>query len=86
VAQREHLEAAGVGQDGPIPGHERVQAAELGDQLGAGPEVQVVAVSEHDRRAQLAQLVRVDALDRRLRADGHEGGSRHVAVRGGEYA
>ena len=50
VAQREDLEAAGVGQDRPVPAHEAVQAAELGDQLVAGPEVQVVGVAEQDLR------------------------------------
>ena len=33
VAEREDLEAAGVGEDRAVPAHERVQAAELGDQL-----------------------------------------------------
>ena len=42
----------------------------------ARPEVQVVRVAEDDRRAERAQLVGVDALDRRLRADGHERGRR----------
>ena len=50
VAQREDLEAARVGQDRPVPAHEPVQPAELGDQLVAGPEVQVVGVAEHDLR------------------------------------
>ena len=35
VAHREHLEAAGVGDDRPVPAHEAVQAAEALDQLGA---------------------------------------------------
>ena len=76
VAQREDLEAARVGEDRAVPGHERVQAAELGDHVLARPEVQVVRVAEDDRRAERAQLVGVDGLDRRLRADGHERGRR----------
>ena len=35
---------------GPLPAHEAVQPAELGDQPVAGPEVQVVGVAEHDLR------------------------------------
>ena len=57
VAEREDLEAAGVGQDRPVPGHEAVQAAELGDQVRAGPEVQVVGVARAGsrRRARAAR-------------------------------
>ena len=33
VEQREHLEAARVGQDRPVPAHEAVQAAQLGDHV-----------------------------------------------------
>ena len=43
--------------------------------------MQVVGVAEHDRRAESAQLGRVDGLDGGLRADGHEGRRRHVAMR-----
>jgi len=59
VAQREDLEPARVGEDRPVPAHEGVQPAELGDQVGARAEVQVVRVAEQDPRACLAHLVRV---------------------------
>ena len=58
-----------------------MEAAQPLDQLVAGAEVQVVAVAEDDRGAERAQLVRVDELDRRLRADRHERRGRYVAVR-----
>jgi hypothetical protein len=86
VAQGEDLEPAGVGEDRAVPRHEPVQPAELGDELLPGPEVQVVRVAEQDRRADRAQLVRVDGLDRSLRPDGHERRRRHVAVRGVQHA
>ena len=35
LGQTHHLEAAGIGEDGPLPLHELMQAAELGDALGA---------------------------------------------------
>ena len=73
VAEREDLEAARVGEDRPVPRHEAMQAAELGDQRVAGPEMQVVRVAEHDLRAERQHLVRVEGLDGPLRADGHEG-------------
>ena len=86
VAQREDLEAAGVGEDRPVPGHEAVQPAELGDQLVARPEVQVVRVAEHDLRPERAHLVGVQRLDGRLRSDGHEHRRAHLAVRGRQHA
>ena len=80
VAQREDLEAAGVGEDRPVPAGERVQAAELLDQLVAGPEMEVVRVSEHDRGTERSHLVRVERLDRAFRTDRHERRRRDVAV------
>src|SRR2546422_6666078 len=58
-----------------------MQPAELGDRLDARAEEQVVRVAEDHPSAEPAQLFRVDALDRRLRSDGHEGGRRYLAVR-----
>jgi len=62
-----------------------VQAAELGDQLVARPEVEVVGVAEHDPGAERVHLVRVEGLDRRLGADRHEGGRLDLAVRSPEH-
>ena len=72
VAERDDLEAAGVGQDRPVPGHEPMQAAEPLDPLVAGPQVEVVRVGQDDRRADLDEVVRVERLDRGVRADRHE--------------
>src|SRR5262249_62283953 len=66
VPEGEDLEAAGVGQHRTLPAHEPVQAAEAGNELSPRAKVQVVAVAPHDRRAELAQLFGIDALDRRL--------------------
>ena len=55
------------------PAHEPVEAAEALDPLVAGTQVQVVRVGEDDLRAGLLEVVRVERLDRRVRADGHEG-------------
>ena len=86
VPEREDLVAAGVGEDRAVPAHECMQAAELGDEILAWTQVQVVRVAEEDRRAERAQLPGVDALHGALRADGHERRRRHVAVRGAEDA
>ncbi len=84
VAQREDLVAARIGQDRAVPAHEAVEPAELGDQLVAGPEEEVVGVAEDDVRAERPHLVGVERLDRRLRPDRHERRRRDVAVRGAE--
>jgi hypothetical protein len=68
----ENLVAAAVGEDRPRPAHERVQAAHGADQLGAGAQGEVIGVAEHDLDAGLCELGRRQALDGRLRADGHE--------------
>jgi hypothetical protein len=81
VAKGEDLEAARIGQDRPIPAGEGVQPAQIRDQLVTGPEMQVIRVAEDDLRADGAKLVRVEALHRPLRADGHEGGRADLSVR-----
>ena len=87
VAQAENLEAARIGEDRARPGHEAVQAAELADQLMAGPQKQVIGVGEDDFGVQLVgQIALHDALDGGLRADWHEHGGFDDAVRGVDEA
>ena len=81
MAHREDLEAAGVGDDGPLPAHEGTEAAEALDQLGAGVEQQVEGVAEHHLVAQRRDLLAQQAFDGRLRGERHEGGRANVAVR-----
>ena len=59
VGEREDLEAAGVGDQRPVPAHELVQAAELGDPLGPGRQQQVVGVAEDQLVAELGDLADV---------------------------
>ena len=56
VGEAEDLEAAAVGEDGAVPVHEAVQAAQLGDELVAGPQGEVVGVAEDDLRADGASV------------------------------
>jgi hypothetical protein len=56
VRQREHLEAAGIGEDRAVPARETVQAAVRLDDLEARPQVQVEGIAEDDLRAELAVL------------------------------
>ena len=72
VRQREHLEAAGVGQDRPVPAGEAVQAAVRLDDLKSRPQEQVEGIAEDDLRAKRLDLRRQHALDRAIGADRHE--------------
>src|SRR5690606_1049755 len=74
VCQREHLEAARIGEDRPVPAGETVQAAVVGDHLQPRPQVQVEGVAQDDFGAQSAQLVRQHALDRTVGTHRHESG------------
>ena len=83
VREAEDLETAGIGEDGPGPGHEAVQAAELTDEFVAGAEEEVVSVAEDDRGAQVFPKVALsEAFDGALSADGHEDRGGDIAVFG----
>ena len=51
--QAHHLEAAGIGEGGAVPVHERTQAACRVEDFGAGLQVQVVGVGEQSLSAEL---------------------------------
>ena len=70
--EREHLKAARVGEDRPVPSHELMQPAEIANELVARPQMQMVRVAEDHLRADVVQVVRVERLHRRLGADRHE--------------
>src|SRR6516225_3776906 len=86
ISQAEDLIAAGVGKDGPAPGHEGVQAAELANQLVAWAQIEVIGVGQDDAGAQLFERFLRQALDRRGRADGHENRGFDCAMRSREEA
>src|SRR5439155_10579082 len=72
VRQAEDLEAARVGENGSIPGHELVKPAQPRDPIGAGTKAKVVGVAQDDLGARGMQVGRGQALDRCLGAHGHE--------------
>src|SRR5690606_13107985 len=86
VGQREHLEAARVGEDRPVPAREAVQAAVRRDHVQPGAQEQVEGVAEDDLRAGVAHLLRQHALDRAVGADGHERRRLDHAAREGQAA
>ena len=80
-AEAEHLEAARVGEDRPLPAHEPVQAAVRRDHLLPGPKPQVEGVAEDDLRALRDELVRRHRLDGAVGAHRHEDRRLDDAVR-----
>ena len=72
VGQAEDLEAARIGEDRSIPGHESMQSAEPRDPLGGGPKVEVVGVSEDHLGTGGTQIARGQRLHGGLGADRHE--------------
>src|SRR5213078_231548 len=84
--EREHLKATRIGEERTIPAHEAMQGPELLDDLLAGPHVQVVAIREHQRRADAAEVVRGERPDGPLSPDRHEHGRLDRAVGEGEGA
>ena len=86
VGEAPHLEAARVGQDGPVPGHEAMEATELAYQLGARAQEEMVGIGEHDLGAGRGEIGRGQALDRALRRHRHEGRRLDRAVRGAHPA
>jgi hypothetical protein len=79
-AQRPHLEAARVGEDGLGPLLELVQPAEAGHHVQARAHPQVEGVAQDDLRAHLFQAARHHALDGAVGAHGHEDRRLHLAV------
>ena len=70
--EAEDLIAAAVGEEGAIPSDEAVQSPLAGDQVLAGPEVQMIGVAQDDSCAGLHQMRMGQRLDGALRADRHE--------------
>ena len=86
LRERHDLEAAGIGEDRIGPVHELVQPAERRDALGARAQHQMIDIAEHDVGAQRLHLLGVHRLDRRRRADRHEGGRADRPARHRDHA
>jgi len=84
--ERHDLEAAGIGQDRPLPLAELMEPAEPRHALGARAEHQMVGVAQDDVGAEGLDLVHRDCLDRAGRADRHEGGRADLAAGGLKHA
>ena len=76
-----NLEAAGVGQHGPVPVHEAVDAAEFFKHRRTGPKKQVIGVGEEDAGAGGLESLDGLGLHGRLRANRHEDRGLNLAVK-----
>ncbi|KAF1007167.1 MAG: hypothetical protein GAK32_02340 [Pseudomonas fluorescens] len=85
-AQAEHLETAGVGEDGALPLHEVMQVAMLLDHLCARAQPQVEGVAQDDLGADVDNVTRQHALDGAIGAHRHECRGFHRAPRKGQAA
>jgi hypothetical protein len=72
VAERKHLEAAGVGQDRLLPAHETVQAAVRADRFEARAQPEVKRIAEDDLRMHFLEFAWLDGFHGAVSADGHE--------------
>ncbi len=84
LAQAEYLEAAGIGEQRPVPAHKLVQPAQLPHQLVPRPQIKMVGIAQNDLRAQFLNQVNVlrNGFHRPSRADGHESRRFHITVSG----
>ena len=83
--QRKHLESAGVRQNGTIPIHKLMQAAEIVYELVARTNVQVVSIGKLDLTIYVNKVNGGNAaLDSGASSDVHKNGSLYISVYGME--
>ena len=80
LVQAEHLESAGVGQDGTRPRHEAVQPAHAADGFDSGAQVEMVGIAKNNGRAEFFEDVLGNRLDRRDGTDRHEDRGLNLAM------
>src|ERR1700677_4899166 len=71
-SERENLEPAAVGQDGPSPAHESMKSAKMFNDLQARSQEEVIGVTENNLCSDRTELVRGHRLDGTLGSDRHE--------------
>ena len=83
VPEAEYLVAATIRQYGPVPAVELMQAARLLQNVGGGPQVQMVGVAEYNVGIDvLLQLALMYGLHRTSCAHRHKNGRLNLAVIG----
>ena len=83
LGQREHLEAATVGEDGTVPAVELVQTPGALDNVHAGAQIQVIGIAQDNLCLDvLTQFSHVNSLDGAHGAYGHKDGRLDLAMIG----
>src|SRR5438477_9590753 len=72
LGKAEYLVAAGIGENGAIPGHKFVQTAQSANQFASRAKVKMVSIAEDDLRAQFFQRLVAKSFHCSLRAHRHE--------------
>ena len=72
LGERHDLKAARIGQNRLVPVHEPMQPAETVNHFGAGPEHQMIGITQQDLRAGRRDGLRRHCLDGALSAHRHE--------------
>ena len=80
LGERHDLEAARVGEDGPLPADEAVKPAEFRNLLGTRTEHEVIGIAQDDVGARRLDLVEIETLHGAHGAHRHEGGRADVAM------
>ena len=80
TGKTEHLIAAAIGQKRMIPADESMKSTSTLNDRDAGPEIQVVRISEDDACPELFEFPGLHRLDRPLRPNWHEHRRRDLAA------
>lgn len=87
TVEAKYLEAARIRENGAVPVHEAVEAAELADEFMAGAEVEVVGIRENDFGVEFrGEVIGGEPFHRRLRAHRHKDGGFDGAVGGMQHS
>ena len=86
LREGEDLEAAAVGECGPLPAHERCHTAGLLDNRLARTQMKVVGVGKHHAGTGLGNPANIDPLHAGKRRHRHEQRRRHAPMRRRKHA
>ena len=80
-AERDHLKAAGICEDVPVPAHELMQSSDVSQELPAWLGAQMIGIRQHDPAIQVLHLLASDALHDSLRPHWHVNRGQHLSMR-----
>ena len=82
VGQRKNLVASAIGEEGPLPLHERMQPPRFFEQIRPRPQVQVVGIAQDNPGPYaVLEFIAAQTFDRTQGPNGHEEGGLDHTVR-----